>query len=115
METRLFINGRWVAAAGGATLDVIDPATEEVIASVAHADAGDVGRAFDAAAAALPDWSRRTAYERGQVLKKTAELMRQRADAIARTGRRLQEKNRVSMSEFCPARTSSATNLTQTR
>ncbi|MBX7103652.1 MAG: NAD-dependent succinate-semialdehyde dehydrogenase [Gemmataceae bacterium] len=92
METRLFINGRWVTAAGGATLDVIDPATEEVIASVAQADTGDVGRAFDAAAAALPDWSRRTAYERGQVLKKTAELMRQRADAIARTMTREQGK-----------------------
>jgi succinate-semialdehyde dehydrogenase/glutarate-semialdehyde dehydrogenase len=92
METRLCINGRWVAAATGATLDVIDPATEEVIAAVAQADAGDVARAFDAAAAALPDWSRRTAYERGQVLKKTAELMRQRADAIARTMTREQGK-----------------------
>lgn len=85
LETRLFIDGQWCAASAGATLDVINPATEAVIATVAYGDRADGRRAFNAAAAALPDWSRRTAYERAAVLKKTAELVRQRADAIART------------------------------
>jgi succinate-semialdehyde dehydrogenase/glutarate-semialdehyde dehydrogenase len=84
-ETRLFINGQWCAAGSGAQLAVINPATETVVATVAHGGRADVRRALDAAAAALPDWSKRTAYERAAVLKQTAELMRQRADAIART------------------------------
>lgn len=84
-ETRLLIGGKWTAGESGRTLDVINPATEETISAVAQAGPGDTQRAFDAAAAALPEWSRRTAYERAGILKKTAELMRQRADAIART------------------------------
>jgi len=85
LETRLFINGQWCAAGAGTTLEVINPATETVVATVAHGGRADVRRALDAAAAALPDWSKRTAYERAAILKNTAELMRQRADAIART------------------------------
>ncbi len=85
LETRLFIKGRWVAAEGGRTLPVINPATEENVADVAWGGRADVRTAFDAAAAVLKDWSKRTAYERGAILKKTADLMRQRADVIART------------------------------
>jgi succinate-semialdehyde dehydrogenase/glutarate-semialdehyde dehydrogenase len=85
LETRLLINGQWVDADDGGRLAVDNPATEEVVAEVALAGRAETARAFDAAAAALTDWSRRTAYERAAVLKKTADLMRQRADAIART------------------------------
>lgn len=84
LETRLFINGHWVAGTSGKTLPVINPATEETIADVAWGGRADIQQAFDAAAAALHDWSQRTPYERGAILKKTAELMRLRADAIAR-------------------------------
>lgn len=84
-ETRLFINGEWQAAEGAKTTPVINPATEESIADIAWASRADVRRAFDAAERAFTDWSKRTAYERGAVLKKTAELMRQRADDISRT------------------------------
>lgn len=84
-ETRLLINGEWISAASGATINVVNPATEDVIIPVALAGPNDINRAFDAAAQALPGWSRKTAYERANVLKKTAELMRQRADVIART------------------------------
>src|SRR5882724_6661742 len=84
-ETRLYINGQWCAADSGRTLGVINPATEEVIAEVAFGGRAEARRAIEAAQKAMPDWSRRTAYERAKVLKKTADLMRERADAIART------------------------------
>ncbi len=84
-ETRLLIDGQWVAADNGRTLGVINPATEEVVAEVAFGGRAEAKRAVAAAHRAMPDWMRRTAYERAKVLKKTAELMRDRADAIART------------------------------
>lgn len=83
--TQLFIDGQWRDAEAGQTLDVINPATEEVIGQVAFAGRGDIRAAFDAAARSLPAWSKRTAYERGTILKKAADLIRHRADAIART------------------------------
>jgi succinate-semialdehyde dehydrogenase/glutarate-semialdehyde dehydrogenase len=85
METRMFIDGRWCDAAGGRTIPVVDPATEKIIADVAWADRSDIRRAFDAAARAMPAWMKLTAYDRGRILKTTADLMRNRADAIART------------------------------
>ncbi len=84
-ETRLFIDGQWAAADSGRTLGVINPATEEVIAEVAYGGRAETQRAIAAAHRAMKDWSRRTAYERAKVLKKTGDLMRERADAIART------------------------------
>ena len=85
METRFFINGQWVPADSGNVIPVVNPATEEKITEVAWASRGDIRRAFDAAARAMPAWSKLTAYDRAKILKKTAELMRERADAIART------------------------------
>jgi succinate-semialdehyde dehydrogenase/glutarate-semialdehyde dehydrogenase len=84
-ETRLYINGQWCAADSGRTLGVINPATEEVIAEVAYGGRAECRRAIEAAQKAMVDWSRRTTYERAKVLKKTGDLMRERADAIART------------------------------
>jgi succinate-semialdehyde dehydrogenase/glutarate-semialdehyde dehydrogenase len=84
-ETRLFINGEWVNADSGRTLGVINPATEEVIAEVAYGGRAEAKRAVIAAHRAMKDWMNRTAYDRAKVLKKTADLMRERIDAIART------------------------------
>ena len=69
----------------GKTLGVINPATEEVIATMAYGSRADAKRALEAAAKAMPAWMKLTAYDRAKVLKKTADLMRERADAIART------------------------------
>jgi succinate-semialdehyde dehydrogenase / glutarate-semialdehyde dehydrogenase len=82
---RLYIDGQWTDAADGRTLGVINPATEEVVAEVAYGGRAEAKRAVEAAARALPGWMRLTAYDRAKVLKRTAELMRERADAIART------------------------------
>ena len=52
-QKKLLINNEWRDAAGGKTMDVVNPATEEVIASVASADKSDVDSAVAAARAAL--------------------------------------------------------------
>src|SRR5438876_7307916 len=82
---RMYMDGKWCEADGGRTLGVINPATEEVLAEIAYGARKDVRRAVEAAAKAMPAWMKLTAWDRAKVLKKTAELMRERADAIART------------------------------
>src|SRR3712207_4868021 len=82
---QMYIDGKWVAADKGKTLAVTNPATEEPIAEIAYGGRAEVRRALEAAHRALAGWMRQTAYDRAKVLKKTAELMRERADAIART------------------------------
>src|SRR5437588_8187852 len=82
---RMFIDGKWCEADNGRTLGVINPATEEVITEVAYGGRAETRRALEAAAKALPGWMKLTAWDRAKVLKETAELMRERADAIART------------------------------
>ena len=63
--------------------DVINPATEEVLASVASADIADADAALDAAEAAMKDWAARTPRERSEVLRKAWELMTARLDDFA--------------------------------
>src|SRR6516225_2739664 len=85
-QTRLlWIDGKCTEAASGKTIPVVNPATEETIAEVAYGDKTDVKRAIDAAHRALPAWMKLTAWERAKILKRTAELMRDRIDRIART------------------------------
>jgi succinate-semialdehyde dehydrogenase / glutarate-semialdehyde dehydrogenase len=79
-----YINGQWHDAQDGKRLAVINPATEETIAEVAFGTRADCKAAIDAASKALPGWMKLTAYDRAKVLKKTADLMRERADKIAR-------------------------------
>ena len=82
---QLYIDGAWCDAAGGKTLGVVNPATEENIAEVSFGGRVDTARAVAAASAALPAWMKLTAYDRAKILKKTADLMRDRADALAKT------------------------------
>src|SRR2546421_5813099 len=82
---KMYIDGKWVEADDGRTLGVINPATEEVICDVAYGSRKETKRALEAAARAMPGWMKITSWDRAKVLKKTAELMRERADAIART------------------------------
>jgi succinate-semialdehyde dehydrogenase/glutarate-semialdehyde dehydrogenase len=82
---KMFIDGKWCEADNGKTIGVINPATEEVLAEMAYGGRAEVGRALQAAHKAMPGWTKQTAWDRAKVLKKTAELMRERLDAIART------------------------------
>ncbi|MBE7188790.1 NAD-dependent succinate-semialdehyde dehydrogenase [Jatrophihabitans endophyticus] len=80
--TQLYIGGTWRDGSQG-TFDVTNPSTGEVIAAVARAGTDDVDAAIDAAAAAQPDWATRAPRERGEVLRKSFELMIERADELA--------------------------------
>ncbi|TMV89312.1 NAD-dependent succinate-semialdehyde dehydrogenase [Thioclava sp. BHET1] len=82
--TDLYINGAWHKGAAGARFDVLNPATEEVLASVASAEIEDANAALDAAEAAFADWAGRTPRERSEVLRKAWELMTARLDDFAR-------------------------------
>lgn len=83
---RLLIGGRWVDAASGKTFDDLNPATGEVLATVAEADRDDVFRAVAAARAAFETgpWSRMSGGERGKILMRIADLLEREAEAIAR-------------------------------
>lgn len=79
----LYINGEWCQAASGRTFDVTNPATGEVVATVAKGGKADTQAAIDAAQAAFGPWSRLTAKERYAYLKKAADILRSRTEEIA--------------------------------
>ncbi|SNS48793.1 NAD-dependent succinate-semialdehyde dehydrogenase [Antarctobacter heliothermus] len=80
-HTDLYINGQWHK--GSDRFDVINPATEEVLASVASADIADADAALNAAEAAMKDWAARTPRQRSEVLRKAWELMTARLEDFA--------------------------------
>lgn len=82
--TRMFIDGHWCEADSGKTLAVINPANESVISEVAYGTRAEADRAIESASRAFPAWRALSVYDRSKILKKTAELMRERADRIAR-------------------------------
>jgi succinate-semialdehyde dehydrogenase/glutarate-semialdehyde dehydrogenase len=83
-DTQLFIDGAWQPALSGRTIDVLDPATEEVIGTVAHAGVEDLDRALAAAEKGFRVWRRTSAFERSKVMRKAADLLRSRVDEVAR-------------------------------
>src|SRR5258708_1568426 len=85
MRKQLLINGEWRDAAGGKTIEVVNPATEEVIAEVASAEQSDVDAAVAAARAAFDGpWGKLSARDRGKLMWKLGERLMERADEIAR-------------------------------
>jgi succinate-semialdehyde dehydrogenase / glutarate-semialdehyde dehydrogenase len=81
--TGLLIGGQWSTGRSG-TLEVLNPATEDVLAEVADASPEDGLEAVSAAAEALPRWSATPPRQRGECLRKAFELMIQRSDQLAR-------------------------------
>ncbi len=80
--TDLYIDGSWRATKE--RFDVINPATEGVLASVASADIADADAALDAAEAAMAEWAARTPRARSEVLRRAFELMSARLEDFAR-------------------------------
>src|SRR5258708_26293904 len=82
---QLYINGEWVGSKSNKTFPVYDPASEEVIAQAPDANADDVNRAVAAAKAAFEDgpWATTTAQERGRVLFRLADKIRQNTAMLA--------------------------------
>ncbi len=82
-DTQLLINGEWVGAASGKTIDVQNPATGKVIGKVAHAGTVDLDRALAAAQKGFETWRDMPAIERQAIMRRAAGLVRERAAAIA--------------------------------
>ncbi len=78
---QMYINGDWVS--GSDPLEVLNPATEEVVATVPSASEGEIQRALEGSKEAQKGWSRLTGVERGNVLRKWAELIDQHRDEFA--------------------------------
>ncbi|EKF18299.1 NAD-dependent succinate-semialdehyde dehydrogenase [Nitratireductor pacificus] len=91
-STQLFIDGEWRPGAEGKTIDVVDPATGEAIGTVAHATVADLDAALAAAERGFAVWSATSAFERYKLMRKAADILRQRADEIAVTMSREQGK-----------------------
>ena len=83
LRTRCPIGGEWRDADGGGACDVLNPATGAVLGTVPDMGTAETRRAVDAAHAAFPAWSKKTAKERAQVLRRLYELMLQHQDDLA--------------------------------
>jgi succinate-semialdehyde dehydrogenase / glutarate-semialdehyde dehydrogenase len=84
VPTDLWIGGKWRKASDNQRFDVIDPATEEKITSVASASVEDAKAAVDAAADAFDGWAARKPRERAEILRKSYELIIRDADRLAK-------------------------------
>src|SRR5882757_5000380 len=84
VRTELYIDGEWRTSSDGATIEVLDPAREEVIASVASASIADGLAAVDAAHRALPAWAATAPRRRAEILRRAFELMTGRAEDLAK-------------------------------
>src|SRR5271170_1288246 len=80
-----YVNGQWVGSSSNETFPVYDPSTEEVIARVASANTADTDKAVNAARVAFDSgpWPQTTAQDRGRILFKLAEKIRQNSALLA--------------------------------
>ena len=82
-DTQLFLDGEWRDALAKENLEIINPATEEVIGKVSHARKEDLDIALTAAEKAFNNWKNVSAYERSKILRRAADIVRSKADEIA--------------------------------
>src|SRR5919201_4508430 len=80
---QIFVGGKWSDAAGGETMEVLNPATADPIAEVPRCGAEDVDDAVAAAQAALPEWLETTPGEGAEILLKLADAIDEHADELA--------------------------------
>lgn len=100
INTQLFINGEFVSALAGGTIDVVNPANGELITKIAAAEAADVDAAVQAAQKAFPAWAEIPAAERGRLLLKLADLIEENAEELAQlesldTGHPIKDSRRL--------------------
>ncbi|PIC64615.1 succinate-semialdehyde dehydrogenase (NADP(+)) [Sporosarcina sp. P13] len=80
----MMIEGKWIGS-DLPTIDVVNPATGKIIATVPKGGADEAAQAVDAASQALAEWSARSAYERSALLMKWHALIEQHEDSLAKT------------------------------
>ncbi len=83
-DVHLFIDGTWCTGSKGRTIPVLNPATGAPLATVARAEIADLDRALAAADRGFRQWRKVAAFDRYKIMRKAAELLRARADGIAR-------------------------------
>lgn len=84
LREQCYIDGAWIDADSGATIDVINPATGELLGTVPECGAAETRRAIEAAEAAWPAWRAKTAKERSVILRRWFDLMIANTDELAR-------------------------------
>ena len=82
-DVKLFINGEWTTGSSGKSEPIVNPATGQVIARLAHAGPADLDEALHAADKGFKVWRKVSGFERSKLLRKAGEIIRSRADEIA--------------------------------
>ncbi len=83
-DVALLIDNQWRQAASGRTLEVLNPATGDVLGRIPHAGIDDLDAALDAAERGFATWRKISAFERSKIMRKAAQLLRDRAEHIVR-------------------------------
>jgi succinate-semialdehyde dehydrogenase/glutarate-semialdehyde dehydrogenase len=83
-NTLLYIDGEWRPSRSGRTLAVVNPASGDTIGSLSYAERADLDHALEAAARGFETWKRISAYERSKLMRKAANLLRERVDLVSR-------------------------------
>ena len=92
-DLALYIDGKWVNGGGRKGEDVLNPATEKPLAHLPHASKADLDEALEAAKKGFALWRATSAYDRAKIMRKAADLMRERHDAISKV--LVQEQGKV--------------------
>ena len=92
-ELGLYIDGKWLDGHGRMGEDVINPATEKPLAQLPHASKADLDHALESAKKGFAVWRATSAFDRARIMRKSADLMRERHDAIAKI--MVQEQGKV--------------------
>src|SRR6195256_3066668 len=83
-DLALYIDGKWMNGGGRKGEDVINPATEKPLAHLPHASKSDLDEAVEAAKKGFALWRATSAYDRAKIMRKAADLIRERHDAISK-------------------------------
>ncbi|MBI1203861.1 MAG: aldehyde dehydrogenase family protein [Rhodopseudomonas sp.] len=92
-DLKLFIDGKWLGVEGRNSEDVINPANGKVLARLPHAGKADLDAALAAAQKAFPAWKATSAYDRAKIMRKAADLLRERYDHVAKVQTQEQGKS----------------------
>jgi succinate-semialdehyde dehydrogenase/glutarate-semialdehyde dehydrogenase len=84
LRTSAYIDGEWVGADSGVTIEVRNPANGDVLGTVPKMGGAETRRAIEAAARAMPAWAKKTAKERAQILRRWHDLMMENQEALAK-------------------------------
>src|SRR6516162_5255246 len=80
-----YIDGQWVKPTGSKSQDVVNPATNTPLGRLGFVSKGDLDKALAAAGNGFKVWRKVSAFERGKILRKAGELLRERAEDIAKS------------------------------